>query len=185
MKRIKQCALFSILLFLFACNDSVSIEEAVTKLHGKSITINWSNMVVPDSDKGIQEFYMERPLTIVAPFEDDVCTQCFVNHLAACLRYLKSMPKDSVAYVCIIPAHPDDILSAVKDIDLSGLCIISDIDEQYSKTNSIEDYNSFFRTYMLDKDNKIILVGDPLRNNKLKELYTKTIKEIVGDHIIP
>lgn len=182
MKRIKQCALFSILLFLFACNDSVSIEEAVTKLHGKQIEINWSDMVVPNSsDNDLQKSFLERHLKIVVPFEEDKCNQCLIKHLLACVHYMKSMPKDSVAYVCIIPAHRDDILSAVKGIDLSDLCIISDIDNNYSKTNRIEDYNSFFRTYLLDKDNRVVLVGDPLRSTDLQKLYTEKIRELIAN----
>lgn len=34
-----------------------------------------------------------------------------------------------------------------------------------------------FRTFLLDKDNKVLAIGNPIHNPKVKELYLKIIKE--------
>ncbi|MDR2410159.1 MAG: hypothetical protein LBE13_18905, partial [Bacteroidales bacterium] len=45
----------------------------------------------------------------------------------------------------------------------------------YDKHNSFDKLNHFpplpYRTFLLDKDNKVILVGSPINNPKLLEIY--------------
>ncbi len=38
-----------------------------------------------------------------------------------------------------------------------------------------------FRAFLLDKDNRVVLVGDPLRNTNLQKLYTKKIIEMIAN----
>lgn len=124
-----------------------------------------------------REVFINRPYKIVALFEDESCAHCLVGHLEACKKYLNTLPKDSVTYVCIVPVNEEIILSNIEEGDYSDLCVISDVDGYYSSRNKIDEYRSFYQTYLLDHNNRIILVGDPLRNAKIKELYSNKIAE--------
>lgn len=165
---------------LLSCRDNYSAEGAVKKLYGKKITINWEGMISVSDSSGY-EIYAKCPYKIIAKFENEVCTPCFVNHLEACQKFLKTFPKDSLAYLCMVPANKEDVLDKINIEDFSDLCIISDPTEYYSSKNRIGDYTSFFQTFLLDSNDRIMLVGDPLRNNRIKELYNKTIKRYSDD----
>lgn len=51
----------------------------------------------------------------------------------------------------------------------------------YDYNNDFEKLNHFppvpYRTFLLDKDNKVLLIGSPINNPKMWELYKKTITQ--------
>lgn len=48
----------------------------------------------------------------------------------------------------------------------------------FSIENHIEDISAFNRTFLLDRENKIVLTGEPFNKEKLAALYRKTIASI-------
>jgi hypothetical protein len=55
------------------------------------------------------------------------------------------------------------------------------IDEtgSFSSTNPQIPANSRFHTFLLDKNGKVILAGDPVRSTQLWELYKKAITQLI------
>lgn len=53
--------------------------------------------------------------------------------------------------------------------------IIFDQNDQFRKLNSLNK-NEIFHTMLLDHSNKEIIIGNPIINPKLSELYKRTIK---------
>ena len=52
------------------------------------------------------------------------------------------------------------------------VCI--DEEDELNKLNCFPE-NEGFHTLLLDKENKIVIVGNPIQNMKIKELYLKTL----------
>lgn len=48
-------------------------------------------------------------------------------------------------------------------------------DYSFSRKNKIPSNNNF-KTFLVDSNNKILLIGDPYNNKKMEELYLKIIK---------
>jgi len=61
------------------------------------------------------------------------------------------------------------------------LLILNDISGDFINSNSLGELWDQFNAFLVDKDNKIILIGDPLRNIKIRELYEKKINQLLGD----
>lgn len=172
--------LYVVFALLMSCNDSSTIEGAVKSLYGKKIKIDWDNEIsITQTEAGLYA----TPYKIVAPFDEDSCTSCFLGHLDVCIDYCSKLPRDSVTYFCIVPIDSDKIISTIKAecIDLKGLHIISDVNGTYARDNRIEKYSSFFCTYLLDVNDRVILVGDPIRKSSIRKLYTKTINRSVNE----
>lgn len=53
--------------------------------------------------------------------------------------------------------------------------VIFDLDDQFKKLNKLEN-NDVLQTFLLDQTNKVIVIGNPINNPKLEELYIQTIK---------
>lgn len=174
MKKVINCINFLLLIALFACNENSSIDDTVKNLYGKRIEIDWDGMIASPPDS-VKFDYEKRPFKVVAKFENEVCAPCFLGHLEACTKLMELFPEDSVAYICIVPAEEKEIMTRIESNDYSNLCIISDVDDKYSSKNRIKGYRSFFQTYLLDRRNRIVIVGDPLRNNKIRELYLEKV----------
>ncbi|MFI3261435.1 MAG: hypothetical protein R3Y26_00865 [Rikenellaceae bacterium] len=54
-----------------------------------------------------------------------------------------------------------------------------DKDKSFIKTNKLHDLR--FQTVLLDQNNNVILIGDPLLNPKLGDLYKKVIISIINE----
>lgn len=173
--------IISFLLVFVACSNRNSITVAVKKLYGRSIKINWDDEVIIKKESSPSTPYHMRPVKILLSFDANECIECFRNNIVACANYSDHLPKEYVSIICLVPFRREDIIANVCDLYLSDLCIISDVDNQFAKTNKVEEYNSFFRSYLINKNDRIVLVGNPLRNQDLKELYEKTIKELLSD----
>jgi hypothetical protein len=53
--------------------------------------------------------------------------------------------------------------------------LIIDQNFQYMEQNNLPQNNKNFQTFLLDSNNKVILIGNPTTNKKLKELYLEEI----------
>ncbi|WP_353937941.1 DUF1573 domain-containing protein [uncultured Bacteroides sp.] len=47
---------------------------------------------------------------------------------------------------------------------------------QLNALNNFPSGNEMFHTFLLDKDNKVLAIGNPIHNPKVKELYLKIIQ---------
>ena len=55
-------------------------------------------------------------------------------------------------------------------------------DRQYFITNNPTiPEDAMFHTFLLDRENRIVLVGNPVHNEKLWELYKNTINQLIKD----
>lgn len=66
-------------------------------------------------------------------------------------------------------------------LELPQTVVLYDKEDQYLKKNSLEKYADMFRVFLLDKDNRVVLVGDPLLSTNLQKLYTEKIREMIAN----
>lgn len=69
----------------------------------------------------------------------------------------------------------DLILKSEKKIDF----ILFDKDDNFVNVNNIPD-ELIFRTFLLDSDNKIKVIGNPIENPKVKILYDREIEKTIS-----
>ena len=58
-----------------------------------------------------------------------------------------------------------------------GQTVFYDIDGSFERLNPHLPKNERFHTFLLDEHNKVILVGSPVDNTRLKNLYFSEIKK--------
>ena len=54
-----------------------------------------------------------------------------------------------------------------------------DVEDKFNSLNKLPA-ESRFRTFLLDENNRIILIGNPVQNPKIRDLYIRTICERLG-----
>ncbi len=83
-----------------------------------------------------------------------------------------------VGFVAIAyPGDKESLASALTELDIS-LPILYDVDNSFLSLNRLEHIRARCRTFLLDGQNRVILVGEPLNSPKLKGLYKATIQSL-------
>ena len=89
---------------------------------------------------------------------------------------------DSVQFIYVMYPRPiNEIQEAMDSLELSQTLVLYDKEDQYLKKNSLEKYTDMFRAFLLDKNNRVVLVGDPLRSTDIQKLYTEKIRELIAN----
>lgn len=164
--------------FLISCNDKYQknrIKKEVKSLIGKTINLNIEvneafsdtiikNAVIPDDCYRIVSFI---------PIKS--CTKCMLKIIPVMDSIRFQMNKTESTKLIIITDQTDDELKKV----LSELNITSsvyfDVNNEYLGKNKMTNILDRNKTVLVDKQGKIILVGEPFYNNRMRELYLNAV----------
>lgn len=89
--------------------------------------------------------------------------------------------KFSVSFYIFIVANDYEIFNLINEKEMHfDYPVVYDHNDEFSKINRLPQ-NDIFHTMLLTRDNKIILIGNPIHNNVLKDLYIKEILKHQSD----
>ena len=177
---LKLFSLIAISITLQSCKDNIN--GIVSSLYNKKVYFNGKKQTLK-SDTIIAGMDLYAPIKVVAYLNSTLCTQCIENYLSVSSKFMNHIGSDSVMYVCILqPRQFDSLQAFMSKNNLPRLSIVIDTDNKYRIQNSISMYNNMFTTFLLDSDNRIVLIGDPLRSNKVRDLYEKHISLLIHNN---
>ena len=90
--------------------------------------------------------------------------------------------KDKLKFYYILSPqrqHIEKVRSALNVIDFEYPMIIDTLRE-FEKLNPHLPKNRTLHTFLLDENNNVILVGNPLHNKKIEEMFYKIVEEKLG-----
>lgn len=180
MMKMKKCLIVIVfyiaILTLYGCNYYGKISQ----LHGKEITFDFIDDTIL-SDTIVYE-KISRPIKIVVYVDSSFCTPCLSKYFVGASQYISKFGSDSILYLIILNSNNNEELPTLLNANvLPNLLILNDISGDFINSNSLGELWDQFNAFLVDKDNKIILIGDPLRNIKIRELYEKKINQLLGD----
>ena len=183
---MKKNILFSILFFsflIYSCDSKLSVQKVLRNSYGKQINFNLPNQYIFEDTIFDATSQPElSPIKVVSYINGQLCAPCFANYLSATTKFINKFSSDSVQYICVMYPRPiNEIQEAMDSLELPKTVVIYDEEDQYLKKNSLEKYNDMFRVFLLDKENRVVLVGDPLLSTNLQKLYTEKIREMIAN----
>lgn len=167
--------LLLLLFILSSCRESETI-RLVKEWSGKEIIFP-SNVSFSSLGKDtLSMLNVEHDYAIVSYVDSVGCINCKLQ-LDRWNDFL--LKKDSIFRKKVNLAfflHPNDcreLVDLLKQHRFSyPVCI--DIKDQFNKLNHFPN-NIAFQTFLIDKENKVVAIGNPIHNPKVKELYMKII----------
>ena len=172
-----------LLIVLVVCTLNscrTNLTKTVHNLYGKRINFSWHNVKIT-GDELQEDYYSISPIKIALYVDTAMCTPCIRNYLKNASNYIQSLQNDDIELLCILQKRStNEVQSLLKEVDLSGISVINDINNKYLETNSLEKNAPVVNSFLLDKNNQVLLVGDPLRNMKVRDLYDERIKEMTN-----
>jgi hypothetical protein len=116
--------------------------------------------------------------SIVSYVDSAGCLKCKMELLrwGKFMYEINSIAKDKVSFMFFFHAPPDKREELIKELRADGftypICI--DDNDSFNKLNRFPSDNTF-HTFLLDRDRKIVLIGDPIHNTKMEELYKRAL----------
>ena len=121
---------------------------------------------------------LNRPLKMVVYLNQNGCESCKLNALLPVYLFiLENKPFTKFGTVIILhPTHTESTDHLLKEMHFRHT-VFYDTDGSFERLNPFLPKNERFHTFLLDEDNKVVLIGNPARNTKLKDLYITELKK--------
>lgn len=177
-------ALASLIPPISSCSSSGSDRAAVVDLLGRTISF-------PDStlfrikDAPLNSIGHHYDYTIINVIDSADCTSCKMRlgFWKAVLNRLNSQRDISVNFIMVLNGTDSkEAEIALKRYDFNEP-VIFDPERKFSEFNNLSREDKY-STLLLDSDNKIIAIGNPTQNPKIKRLYQSLIFDNRQDSIL-
>ena len=183
---MKHFHFFAFFVAIILCNNCSGNKDSIKKLDAelrqfkaKAITLptnllakNCEEQVLPDST------LLLRPLKMVVYINQDGCQSCKLRSLLPIYMYiLENQYRENFGVVIILNTQEIEVAEfTLKEI---GFCktVFFDPDACFERLNPHLPANEQLHTFLLNNNNKVILVGNPVHNERLNDLYIKEMNK--------
>ncbi len=163
-----------------ACNMDNDIKSLVRHWTDKKIEIPSQCVFVVNAVDTVA--HNDKHIFSIVNYIDSIgCIRC-KSQLPAWTNFIGEMSQmfgDKVSVMIFM--HPHILIDAKyaiqKDTFPYPICI--DLNDELNKMNHFPD-DDRFRCFLLDENNRVVLIGNPIQNPKIKDLYIRTICEKLG-----
>jgi len=172
-----------VISFCVGCTNKITqdkkMEEELRHFKVKPIVFP-DNMVAKVCDGTIQPdtTLLSRPSKMVVYIGKDGCTDCKLRSLLPLYMFMLESRKYKNFGMVIILNTSDQ--KATEKL-LTGLhfrhTVFYDMDGSFERLNPHIPAGNDFHTFLLNEDNKVVLIGNPTHNEDLNNLYQAEIKK--------
>jgi len=117
---------------------------------------------------------LKKDIKMVSYIDDLPCTSCGIRKLNKWIATVDCLDRD-LPYIIIVRSSDKELLfKSIDTMQLSRPLMFYDT-PVFGQKNKLEEVVARNKTFLLNKENRIILVGEPFYNKKLFSLYKRTI----------
>lgn len=163
--------IFIVFYGFVGCNNSekIKIKDRLSIYMGREIILP----IVKDSNSG--------KIKIVTAINGD-CGVC-VDDLKKWKNFKEQTPMSMEYYIYVYTEDSANLAymeSLIQDLDFP---IVHDKEKSYLSQNNLMDEPKLFQTFLLDQSNKVVVVGNPIYNIKLDQLYRREIQRLITKNV--
>lgn len=173
-----------IFLLIIGCKSNIKkIEETLSEFVSHPISIDTSDYIAFCNDSTYNtQAINEATLKYVCYIDSFECSPCILKNAYKWNDYIYKFEDygDKISFSYIISSsNSKDIITQARE---SGFCqtIFIDTLKQFSLHNPHIPIESLYHVFLLDKDNNIILVGNPLNNKAIEDKFNSIVKKTLG-----
>ena len=163
-----------IVISFFSCQNKRRMESEIIYLTGRKIEFLDDYHIILTKEKC--GFLNVERIKVISYIEDVKCTECTVKMITEWVDCVNNLASD-VEYVIVFGGQENDVFD--KELDhLATTCHIISYSSDIFKIHNTLDVLARNRTFLLNEENEIVLVGEPFGNEKMKILYSATIGKL-------
>ena len=171
--------LLSVIMLLSSCGKK-NFAADILKLQSRPIDLSSCEGAVCYENGERAAYYSsaDSAYKLVIYIDSASCSPCFVSHM---LDYMGAVVDlDSVGVNTLFIFEPKEIQKENLESSLAQLAYplraIVVPNGSFSSVNPHLPSSTLLHSFLLDKENKVIVVGNPARNDKVKELMLNTVR---------
>ena len=173
------------LIYLFLCailsscsSSTKRIGEDVEQLYSSVIHIPTQQMLRFDCHSSVPEVIHSEGYKMVVYTDSTECSSCAIGHLYVwepILDSLMTFPEYNETVFIFAPSKTD-CSKVEKELRYSDFKypVYLDTCNVFAELNNIP-INRLMHTFLIDKEGRVVLVGNPLSNSKIQELLFKVL----------
>lgn len=171
-------------LFIISCTqyERFSVQQSIKRNIGKTIDLSLIEyQLFPDTVVSFTGLQADNAI-IVTQVQPDLCTDCLSKYIHMAEKYVSTFHSDSVLFVVILGADMQrEVQSMIPDVDSNKVIILFTKNNDFLKRSTFVENRKVSNSFLLNKYYKIVLVGDPLTNQKLQYCYNNQIQKMLGN----
>ena len=166
-------------LFMVSCaeSDKERLSKLVKEWEGKEILFPAHSTFTIQGKDTVDFDFKGAAYTIVTYIDSVGCTSCKLqlHRWKELVKEVDSLTNGDVPFLFYF--HPKDIkeLRYLTRRDAFAYPVCFDEKDDFNRLNRFPS-EMMFQTFLLDKENRVIALGNPIQNPKVKELYLNLIK---------
>ena len=169
-------------IICLSCNNHIKHE--IAKLKAKPIIIPLSQIRLENNNSEIIPSEKSSNFKLVVYYDSTKCSLCEIEKIYLWKDYIDDVKniRNDIDYIFIFTPKEKDSFALIEELRKKEPTIPVYIDSEgtFMNINPHIPKDPRFHTLLLDENNNVILVGDPLHNKKLLEMYDRVIKEKIG-----
>ena len=185
MKVGKSIFIVIILPLFIACSDQgQQFAKEIKNLQSKAIQLPSKGLVLQQGCE-LQEVNVNEKVLRLVVYADSIgCTSCAINRINLWDGFIDYAERfnDQLKFHFIFSPTKKDLNSiklAIANSTLDNPIVLDTLGE-FEALNPHLPKNRALHTFLLDKNNNVILVGNPLHNKKIEEMFYKIVEEKLG-----
>ena len=173
---MKRCLFLINLVLICSCNSENKLKQDLAQLQSRKISISLDKMQhqINGRDTFMTDF-TDSQLKLVVYSDSSACSSCIINKMYLWDSFIKYAEKYKcrLKFYFIFSPKQADLEIVMRDLKANSFDYPIFIDSEgiFAKETPHLPKNSQLHTFLLDKNNKIILVGNPLNNKKIESLF--------------
>lgn len=159
---------------VWGCNSS-SIDHSVREFIGKSVIISDSIVFMNNGTQYTRDYFDKADFKIINYIDTMGCEECKLHLFdwGRLQRRLDTLPVNVKVCFVVCSSDIENILHLSR-IHRFNYPLLYDSVAVFQRSNNIP-YVSGFRCCLVDSNNRVLLVGSPLYNESLLELYLENL----------
>lgn len=152
------------------------LKQQIMAMNGLNVNLDFIDAVSfkDGKDTVFQSSSMKKLIIFV---DSTSCSSCFLGKLIEYFEINDTLTsKHSQLAVVLNPrdSQRNDVILRLRNERFPFWCIV-DQNGDFLRNNQFIPDNQLLHTFTLDEEDKIILIGDPTRNSKIRELFLKIL----------
>lgn len=166
---------------LYGCNTN-SFNDEIRKALSSKIILDFSYMEYAPTGNTVA--FGNRDINIIVYIDKKECTPCSLGQMYLWEEFLNNLNKYRNQISLTFIFNPSENIKKETwmriPINLKKKCsMYIDSKEFFPKANPQISQNILLHVCLVNKDGKILLVGNPIKNKQIKKLYIKKINEFL------